>query len=110
MTTKDKSHNNLLHAHEKYLLLNYFNNSGGLVFNKQDEDETVAGIFKEATTLGTLNMEVIPPRSGLAEIDLKFSQGTECTKIQVRPSTAFIRPLSLEANKRFSHGSQAITI
>ena len=40
-------------------------------------------------------MEVVPPKSGLAEIDLKY----EDQSIQVRPSTAFIRPLSLESSR-----------
>ena len=43
--------------------------------------------------LGSISMEVVPPRSGLAEIDLKY----ENQAVQVRPSTAFIRPLSLES-------------
>ena len=74
--------------------------SGGLTFKK---DEVVPGKFvqnKENSLLGSINMEVIPPRSGLAEIDLKY----EDQEIQVRPSTAFIRPLSLEYNNSLKRG------
>ena len=59
--------------------------------------------------LGSISMEVVPPRSGLAEIDLKY----ENQAVQVRPSTAFIRPLSLEStamNKPVSSRLQLIAI
>jgi len=69
--------------------------SGGLTFKK---DETVSGRFLEENQnnnlIGSIKMEVVPPCSGLAEIDLKY----EDQSIQVRPSTAFIRPLSLESS------------
>lgn len=72
--------------------------SGGLVFKK---DDLVKGTFKGSDYLGSIHMEVIPPQSGLAEIDLKF----EDQSVPVRPSTAFIRPLSLDSMKRLSTGS-----
>ena len=78
--------------------------SGGLTFGQKDQkDETVSGRFVESVNetgngnnlLGSIKMEVVPPKSGLAEIDLKY----EDQSIQVRPSTAFIRPLSLESSR-----------
>jgi hypothetical protein len=78
--------------------------SGGLTFGEKDKkDETVSGRFVESgyetgtgnDLLGSIKMEVVPSRSGLAEIDLKY----EDQSIQVRPSTAFIRPLSLESSR-----------
>ena len=78
--------------------------SGGLTFGQKDQkDETVSGRFVESGNeigngndlLGSIKMEVVPPKSGLAEIDLKY----EDQSIQVRPSTAFIRPLSLESSR-----------
>jgi len=84
--------------------------SGGLTFGQKDQkDETVSGRFVESGNetgtgndlLGSIKMEVVPPKSGLAEIDLKY----EDQSIQVRPSTAFIRPLSLESSRPSSISS-----
>ena len=75
-----------------------------MTFGQKDQkDETVSGRFVESGNeigngndlLGSIKMEVVPPKSGLAEIDLKY----EDQSIQVRPSTAFIRPLSLESSR-----------
>lgn len=83
-----------------------FLDSGGLTFQK---DETVEGkLSSDTKNYGGLNMEVIPSKSGLAEIDLKF----EDKVIQVRPSTAFIRPLSLDPIRKSPRNSkvQLVTI
>ena len=65
------------------------------------KDDKVKGVFKESDYLGSIHMEIVPPQSGLAEIDLKFEDQT----VPVRPSTAFIRPLSLDSLRRSSTGS-----
>ena len=74
--------------------------SGGLTFQK---DETVEGkLSSDTKNYGGLSMEVIPSKSGLAEIDLKY----EDKVIQVRPSTAFIRPLSLDPIRKSPRNSK----
>ena len=88
------------------LFASIFLDSGGLTFQK---DETVEGkLSSDTKNYGGLNMEVIPSKSGLAEIDLKF----EDKVIQVRPSTAFIRPLSLDPIRKSPRNSkvQLVTI
>lgn len=77
-----------------------FVTSGGLTFQK---DETVEGkLSSDTKNYGGLSMEVIPSKSGLAEIDLKY----EDKVIQVRPSTAFIRPLSLDPIRKSPRNSK----
>ncbi len=63
--------------------------SGGIVLKT---DDFVKGKLKSTELIGAISMEVIPTCSGLAEIDLKYEDKT----VPVRPSTAFIRPLSLD--------------
>ena len=80
--------------------------SGGLTFQKDDSVE--GKVTSNEKSYGELNMEVIPSKSGLAEIDLKY----EDKIIQVRPSTAFIRPLSLEPIRKSPRNSkvQLVTV
>lgn len=78
--------------------------SGGLSFKK---DEIVPGKILQRDpeeSLGSVNMEIIPSCSGLAEIDLKYDDQA----IQVRPSTAFIRPLSLDSASLSSPSSSPL--
>ena len=77
--------------------------SGGLVL----KDTEVKGIIKEGNTdmYGQVSLEITPPSPGLAEIQLSFQN----QNLQVRPSTAFIRPLSLDYSRRCSTGSNGST-
>ena len=63
-------------------------------FNSFAAQYTASTENQNNNLIGSIKMEVVPPCSGLAEIDLKY----EDQSIQVRPSTAFIRPLSLESS------------
>lgn len=65
--------------------------SGGLLLK---QNQFVSGKMKHSSNLGMVFMEVVPSCSGIAEIDVKI--GDDESALEVRPSTAFIRPLILD--------------